>query len=188
MIMRSHTNQELRPLVQDEVSQQYMYIERLECVLGSLQRQQCSRQVRADLQLLQLSKPLPREGQRAAALKARSAIAARCQQGFQVSFCLLLNTTNHFAEQSSLPGAESRLLACYDLNHMCIQTYALLLLCSSWPHSILFFFWLTCSCLLTVSRGLMQQGSKHPPALAPSQLQWALQLPLCTAWPHYLIC
>ncbi len=97
MIMRSHTNQEPRPLVQDEVSQQYMYIERLESVLGSMQRQHCSSQMRADLQLLHLSKPLPGEGQRAAALKARSAIAARCQQGFQVSFCLLLNLTHHFA-------------------------------------------------------------------------------------------
>ena len=84
-------------LMQGELSQQYMYIERLESVLGSMQRQHCSSQMRADLQLLHLSKPLPGEGQRAAALKARSAIAARCQQGFQVSSCLLLNTTHQFA-------------------------------------------------------------------------------------------
>ncbi len=83
--------------MQDEVSQQYIYIERLESVLGSMQRQHCSSQMRADLQLLHLSKPLPGEGQRAAALKARSAIAARCQQGFQVSFCLLLDMTHQVA-------------------------------------------------------------------------------------------
>ncbi|KAL0020769.1 hypothetical protein WJX77_011905 [Trebouxia sp. C0004] len=69
--------------LQDEVSQQYIYIERIESVLGSMQRQHCSSQMRADLQLLHLSKPLPGEGQPAAALRARSAIAARCQQGFQ---------------------------------------------------------------------------------------------------------
>jgi len=79
--------------MQDEVGQQYMYIERLEYVLGSMQRQHSSSQMRADLQLLHLSKPLPGEGQRAAALKARSAIAARCQQGFQVRVCLLMNMT-----------------------------------------------------------------------------------------------
>ena len=71
--------------MQDEVSQQYMYIERLESLLGSMPRQHCSNQVRADLQLLHLSKPLPGEGQRVAALKARCATAARCQQGLQVS-------------------------------------------------------------------------------------------------------
>ena len=57
MIMRSHTNQEPRRLMQDEVSQQYLYIERLESVLGSMQRQHSSSQMRADLQLLHLSKP-----------------------------------------------------------------------------------------------------------------------------------
>ena len=77
--------------MQDEVGQQYVYIERLESLLGSMRRQQCSSQVRTDLQLLHLSKPLPGEGQRVAALKARAAIAARCQQGLQVSlYCLAL--------------------------------------------------------------------------------------------------
>ena len=71
--------------VQAEVSQQYTYIERLELVLGSVQQERFSSHLRADLQLLHLGKPLPGEGQRLAALKARSAIAARCQQAFLVS-------------------------------------------------------------------------------------------------------
>ena len=71
-------------MVQEEVGQQYIYIERLESLLGSMQRQHCSSQMRADLQLLHLNKPLPGEGQRVKALKARSSVAARCQQGFQV--------------------------------------------------------------------------------------------------------
>lgn len=52
-----------------------------------MQRDRSSSQLRADLQLelVHLGKPLPGEGQRLAALKARSAIAARCQQAFQVS-------------------------------------------------------------------------------------------------------
>lgn len=65
--------------------QQYTYIERLESLLGSMQRERFGGQMRADLQLLHLGKPLPGEGQRLAALKARSAIAARCQQGLQVN-------------------------------------------------------------------------------------------------------
>ena len=71
--------------VQEEVRQQYVYIQRLESVVGSMQRERLSRHLRADLQLLHLGKVLPGEGQRLAALKARSAIAARCQQAFLVS-------------------------------------------------------------------------------------------------------
>ena len=69
--------------------QQYTYIQRLELVLGSMQRERLSSHLRADLQLLHLGKPLPGEGQRLAALKARSAIAARCQQAFQVSVLII---------------------------------------------------------------------------------------------------
>ncbi len=76
-------------MTQEEVGQQYIYIERLESLLGSMNRQQCNAQTRADLQLLHLSKPLPGEGQRMKALKARSTIAARCQQSFQVSFFMI---------------------------------------------------------------------------------------------------
>ena len=70
--------------LQEEVGQQYVYIERLEQLVGTMQRQHCSSLMRADLLLLHLTKPRPGEGQRLAALKARSAIAARCQQGLQV--------------------------------------------------------------------------------------------------------
>ena len=70
---------------QEEVRQQYTYIQRLEALVGSMQRQRLSSHLRADLQLLHLGNPLPGEGQRLAALKARSAIAARCQQAFPVS-------------------------------------------------------------------------------------------------------
>ena len=65
-------------LLQEELRQQYAYVERLESVLGSMPREHCSSQTRADLQLLHLSKPLFGEGQRLAALKARASIAARC--------------------------------------------------------------------------------------------------------------
>lgn len=71
--------------MQEEVGQQYTYIQRLEAVVGSMQRERLSSHLRADLQLLHLGKPLPGEGQRLAALKARSTIAARCQQAFLVS-------------------------------------------------------------------------------------------------------
>lgn len=67
------------------MGQQYSYIERLEALLASMQPDRLSSHLRADLQLLHLGKPLPWEGQRLAALKARSAVAARCQRACQVS-------------------------------------------------------------------------------------------------------
>ena len=70
--------------MQEEVEQQYKYIERLEVLLGSMQRERLSSHLRADLQLLHLGKPLPGKGQRLAALKARSTIAVRCQQALSV--------------------------------------------------------------------------------------------------------
>ena len=60
-----------------------------------MQRERLSSHLRADLQLLHLGKVLPGEGQRLAALKARSAIAARCQQAFSVSAlltCIILTS------------------------------------------------------------------------------------------------
>ncbi|KAL3140013.1 hypothetical protein ABBQ38_004297 [Trebouxia sp. C0009 RCD-2024] len=71
--------------LQEEVGQQYSYIERLEALLASMQPDRLSSHLRADLQLLHLGKPLPWEGQRLAALKARSAVAARCQRACQGS-------------------------------------------------------------------------------------------------------
>ena len=78
------------------MGQQYTYIQRLELVVGSMQRERLSSHLRADLQLLHLGKPLPGEGQRLAALKARSAIAARCQQAFMVSILISFFIVNSF--------------------------------------------------------------------------------------------